>query len=374
MKHNHLLVIAVLFSLSLTSCLEQKEELPSLESQLPGITPGTPGSPPSNPPVTGGCDSTASTLADAGYYIPPGREMIPLCDGDILLQDPTDNTLGLINVGTQQVKNVWQLTATPSHMVMDEARKYVYIALVGASKVARIDVSAATNTVDYISTSAPASWLALGESGFLFANLSSQYWGNVDLLDLTALSRVHTFTGSYYKMMVYNKSRKELIMSAPGLSPASLYRYSFDPNANTLTQVEYVFDNGSNANYMAISPDFQKFALSAGAGNSSGYVLFDYNPASLTATNGTYNVGAYPKGAAFTPDSNFFVTTNASDKVKIFNTTTHALVREYTLNTSVCSYATIETVKFSAGGKTVYVNLTCGFNDDSGILLAFKFQ
>lgn len=367
MKQIHLLLSLVAFSVCLSSCLEKKEtELPSEDK------PGS-GSP-TTPVTVTGCDSTASTLQDGGFYTPPGREMIPLCDGDVLLQDHSDNTLGLVSIDTLQVKKVWQLTATPTHMVLDENNKYVYVALDGASKIARIDVTASTNQVDYITTSSPAAWLTLGETGFLFANLGTSYWGNVDLINLNTMTKIHTFTGSYYQMMVYNKNRKELLMSAKGLSPASLYRYSFNPVSNTLTQVEWVHDNGSNANYMAISPDYEKFALSAGAGNTGPYRLYDYNPASIVATNGTYNVGAYPKGAAFTPDSKFFMTTNSSNKLKIFNTTTHALVREYTLDTSTCSYATIETVKFSLGGGTAYVNLTCGFNDDSGVLFAFKFQ
>ncbi len=369
MKNNHLLVLVVSASLSLTACLEKKEELSSTAP-----TTEQPGSP-SIPGGGNSCDSTASSLADGGFFTPPGKEMIPLCDGDVLLQDHSDNTLGLVNIGSLLVKNAWQLNATPTHMILDEARKYVYIALSGASKIARIDVTSSSTTVDYINISAPASWLSFGETGFLFANLSTSYWGNIELVNIDTMTAVTTITGSYYKMMVYNKSRHEIIMSAPGLSPASLYRYSFNSTNNTFTQVEYIFDNGSNANYMAISPDNQKFALSAGGGNtSSGYVLLDFNPASLAATNGTYNVGAYPKGAAFSPDSKYFLTTNATDKLKIYNATTHALVAQHTLDTSSCPYSTIETVKFSQGGGTAYVNLTCGFDDDSGLLFAFKFQ
>lgn len=363
MKYLIVFTVSVVFLFTLSSCLEKKEETPGASSEV--IIPG---------PDDSLCDGNADTLPDAAFYIPPGKEMIALCDGDILLQDHSDNTLGLVNIGTQQVKKVWQLTATPSHMVIDEYKKYIYVALVGASKIARIDVTGQTNTVDYITTSAPASWLVRGEFGYLFANLSSSYTGNIDLINLNSLTKVHTFSGSYPKMMVYNYSRKELIMASPGLSPASLYRYSFDTSATTITQVEYIFDNGSNANYIALSPDQQKFALSAGAGNTSGYALFDYNPSSLATTNGTYNVGAYPKGADFNHVSSLFLTTNASNKLKIFNTTTHALVREFTLDTSACPYATIETVKFSLGGATAYVNLTCGFNDDSGMLFAFKVQ
>ena len=371
MKNHYLLAVALSVTFILTGCLEKKEEPAS--STLPSTDSSTN---PNNPVNGSSCDSTAATIADAGFYTPPGREMIPLCDGDILLQDPTDNSIGLVNISSLQVKNSWQLSATPTHMVIDEARKYVYIALNGASKIARIDVSSSSSTVDYINLSAPASWLSLGETAFLFANLSPNgsngYWGNIEIINLTTMTSVTTLTGSYYKMMVYNKFRKELIMSAPGLSPASLYRYSFDPANNSLTQIEYIHSNGSNASYLAISADYQKFALAAGSGNTSGYALLDYNPASLVATNGTYNVGAYPKGAAFSPDSKYFLTTNASDKLKIYNTTTHVLVQQFTLDTSTCPYATIETVKFSLGGGTAYVNLTCGFNDDSGLLFAFK--
>lgn len=369
------LFIKILFlsslTLSMTSCLEQK---PAEEPSENGGSPQNPADP-QNPGNQSQCDSTVDSMQSIGLQTSPSESVLPLCDGDAILQNQVSNEIGLINVSTQTLKKSWQLTATPKHMIVDDARQFLYVTLTGASKIAKIDLSVNT-AVTYISTSAPASWITFGEPGFIFASLtqSGGYWGNIDLINLNTLSVTKTFTGSYYQMMIYNKTLHQLIIGSKGLSPASLYRYAFDSTNLTLTQLEYVFDNGSNANHLVISPDDTKFALSAGGGNTNyGYSLLDYSTSSIAATNGTYNVGAYPSGADFSPDSKYFLTSTGDGGIKVFNTTTHALVKATTLNISMCSYASLKNVAFSRGGKLVYVYYQCGFNDDSGLLYVLKF-
>lgn len=366
--HLNLLAILLIFSSFLVGCLEPNQT-DSPSNQDPNTSTPTP----SPAPVTT-CDDTLPSSVNLGAITSATQEVIPLCAGEFIYQNQTTNEIGLVNLVTQTVIRSWSLNAKPLHMVIDNNSKYLYVALSGLSKIAKIDVTS-TATPIYINTSAAVSWLALGNNQLIFANLTApgSYWGNIDLIDSSSEQLIKTITGSYSRLIIYDQQRNQLITGDNGLSPSSLKRYSFDSVAQTLTLAESVTNAGSNGTYLSFSPDFSHLVFNAGAGNLTGYELYDYDPSNLASPMGTYSVGAYPTASGFSPDSQYVITNNY-DYLKIYNANTHALSQQLTPNLSSCSYSNVTRVGFSKGGKLVYIYATCGSPVSSGFLLIYKWK
>lgn len=335
---------------------------------VPACGPGSSSSKPGSPPPPS--EDTVVPASAGSLVVGPSYDFVPLYDGRVLLGDRTTSRINLVNVVTGLTETFYQLSAAPGDLEYDATRNYLYATLSAATQLARIDLT--TGQVVNIPISAAATDLALGNNGIVFASLTTSYYGPIGVVDGPGGTQLKTLTGPAFddfpSLIVYDRANDVLIAGTPGLSPSTLTRYAYDPAAMTLTEVQSVWNTGSNGQELVLSPDGLHLAFPNGAGNGvPSYTIFDYDPTNLTVTYGAWDTGAYPRAAAWSLDSQRVLASNGTE-LELFNSATHASIQVYPLDFSACSYYQIMRVGVSRGGKIGYGFSNCGFNDDSGRL------
>lgn len=94
-----------------------------------------------------------------------------------------------------------------------------------------------------------------------------------------------------------------------GLSPSTIRKYDI---GNDNLQLVQTIQAGSNGRKINISPDGLHVVYPCGGGNGPGYTIYDYNSQDLNNVFGEWDVGTYPKNAAFSPDGSVLFGTNGS--------------------------------------------------------------
>lgn len=85
-------------------------------------------------------------------------------------------------------------------------------------------------------------------------------------------------------------------------TPATLLKYSVANDNFQLIQTKS--DAGSNPRHIAICPNYDFVVLPCGGGNGYGYTLFAFDTQNIENVLGEFDIGTYPKYAAFSPDGN----------------------------------------------------------------------
>jgi hypothetical protein len=344
-------------------------------TSTPTDTP-TPTSTPTPLPLTLPCssDNTSSGFPASGTVTLSGLplDFVPLCNGWILVGDPGNKQIDLMNVGDGAVSQKFTLSDAPGHMAFDPATSYLYVCLQSTCALARVNV--ATGAVVNISladavnnpNNDPATLLSLTPDGKVFAELAesgSDVWWNqpLALVDGTngSLIKVYLAPGglSAYGIpqgyVTYDSVRKQLIVSQLDQSPANIYTYPYNsasPSLNPTPSLTY--NTANNIQGVAMSPDGNHLGVMEG-----GVGIVDYNPASISATTqGTwasggiyYGVGGL--GGAFSPDSSLYLTATGGT-IQVYNVSSHTLATSYNLGLSV--YQSIVWVGYSSGGHILY--------------------
>jgi hypothetical protein len=223
-----------------------------------------------------------------------------------------------------------------------------------------------------IPLTAAAGSIALGNNGRVFASLASSYWGPIGVIDGPAGVQMTTINGAggtkFDRLIVYDRANDVLITGSEGLSPSSLTRFAYNATAQTLTELQYLWDAGSNGQELVLSPDGLHLGFPDGAGNGSpGYTIFDFNPSNLTVSYGAWDTGAYPRAIAWNPDGTRVLATDGY-ALKLFNAATHAWIQTFTPNFTGCDYSQLSKTGVSKGGKIGYGFSNCGISDTSGKL------
>jgi hypothetical protein len=311
------------------------------------------------------CSSDSSTITGSGKYtIDYAKHMVTLCDGWVLYGDLTNNKVQAVNALYQVVGTNYQLTAVPGDMAFDPSTGFLYVALNGASFLAKVDLN--SGTVTNITLPAAAIHLAAAATGHVFASLSTSYnWPNETICyvdgnagSIAGSVTINSFNSNAY--MACNSAGTTLYVGADGCSGCTQYEYSFNTSTYALTQL---FTNGgtvtSNGEEMDISPDNNHVAWVNGGGNGSGYTIFDMSGSNITTTFGSWSTGAYPISAGFSPDSANVATTNGPD-LQVFSVLTHASSKTTWTNASAGSGGVpyniyeLKVVRFSRGGGYVF--------------------
>jgi DNA-binding beta-propeller fold protein YncE len=107
--------------------------------------------------------------------------------------------------------------------------------------------------------------------------------------------------------IVFDETSQTLFTAHSGLSPSTILQYAFTEGELTLVQS---LRSGSNGRKISISPDGAHVVLPCGGGNGPGYTIYDYDATNLNNVLGEWDVGSYPKVAAFSPDNSILYGTN----------------------------------------------------------------
>ncbi len=280
------------------------------------------------------------------YGIPNSASIIPLCSGWIIYANRVSNTVSEVNVVTGQTGNSYQLSATPELLIFDQADGWVYATLSGADSLAQVNLN--TGNVTYISLPAPAVDGAVANSGYLFVSLDSStdslmYVNGSTATTVTALS----ISIGDDSLLGYDKTGNYLYVLPAGCSGCSAVQYSFNAATTALGSPVTGYTTG-NGEEVDVSPDNNHVAFVDGGGNGSGYSIDDYNSSNIQSSSGSWNTGAYPNSAGFSPNSQELVATNDTD-LEVFSVATHAVTESWQGFTQA-SYYWMTEARFSRGG------------------------
>ncbi len=319
---------------------------------------------------------TVDYISRVGTYgvlsVGPSEDIVPLCSGAVLVGDSAANRVRKISIVSGPT-HTYQLSSSPGDLELDAQNGFLYAAHPAASYVTKIDI--VNNIQSQLSVSTGAVHLAAGNNGEVFATIdSSTYWHPVALSSGASFSIISNATGNGYgELIVFDKTGNQLIAGITGLSPSSLTRSSYDPISHTLTESEYLWDTGGNGQDIAISPDDNHLAFVDGAGNGTPpYTIYDFSSQGFGTVYGAWNTGAYPTSADFDPSGKYLVATNRYS-IQVFDVATHALLTQYSLDFTGCDYDLVKKVRFSRGGRIIYLFVNCGFTQDSGRLYWFVY-
>jgi hypothetical protein len=315
-------------------------------------------------------DDTTALLQSGEITLGPTADIVPLCSGWVLVGDRSDQSVKLLNVADGTPEATYVLPGVPRDMDLDAANGWLYVALATAPGVAKVDLAAGTVTA--IDVGFEAHSVAVGNDGTVFAVIQNgpAWWDRpIAILDGIGESVLDVHPPSAQAqgatLLDWDSYNGTLLLGDAGFSPSSLVRYAFDGIA--LTQTEYLWNAGSNGQDLAVSRDGLHLAFACGGGNGTGYTVFDYDPMSFASVAGEWNTGAYPRSAAFSPDSNA-VAGSDGNEVFAFDVLTHVQTHAYTPPLAGCTYSQIERVRYSLGGDIVLGFSNCGFSDDSARL------
>jgi hypothetical protein len=320
--------------------------------------------------VSGVCGGAAITPTTSGQVdIPPATDFVPLCNGWVLLGDRAANQLSLRNVFSQEVKASYQLPSAPNRILLDVPRRLAIVAFGNTTALARIDLQ--SGSVTSLPLGAAAKDIALSGSGQVLALTGTdQYWAqHLEVIDEHTGAGWKVMSGgttSFGNVLAYRPAGSVLFMTAAGLSPSGLSRFSLNWQARTVTALDSTRDNGSNCHELVLSEDGTHLAVPCGSGNGTpGYTIFDRGTDNVTTVMGEWNTGPYPAGAAFTRDGKYLAASDTRS-IQIYSVSTHARLSSFTI--PGCDYGTTTRVRTSLDSAFAYALTHCGFMADTARL------
>ena len=322
-----------------------------------GLMPGD-ASPPdaaANPIFCTG-DRTSGLFGSA-LVIHPLHDFIPLCNGQILAGDRVTNQIILMDLmdNARQLAT-YQLQSAPSKMGLDVAAGVLYVAMPPVTGFARVDLATGSTTTFPMSQSIIT--VAAGPSGKVFAAGAS---ASLYVVDGSTGAVVQTITPpTNVTALDYDAADGQLIAGYPG---GTLYRYVVSATGS-LTFAESNANVGENCSELASSPIGGHLAYICGTGNPSGYNVLDYRPTSLAMTQGTWIVGPYPAGIAFSPSGDSAAISNSSDHVLTFSVASHAQLASYFTPATCSGTSQIELLRYSRGGRVLFAATACLTSSD----------
>ncbi len=310
-------------------------------------------------------------LADHGeIQVGRSEDLVPLCNGWVLLGDRADNRVKLVDVVNGSVGATYGLSSAPGELALDAIKGVLYAALDGQPAIASIDLD--TGTVTEIGIDHPAIDIAVADDGNLLAivQAGTAWWERPIAIIDPELGQLSLFEPSSQargaQLLAFDAANGYLFTGDAGSSPSSLTRYLYQ--GGDLVEDEYLRDAGSNGQDLAVSPDGQHLAFACGGGNGDGYTMFDFPPDEFRALNGEWDTGAYPSSADFDAASSLFAALNY-DEMLVFDAGRKVLLHRHKPTLTGCDYSDLEKARFSRGGSILFAFTNCGFDDDSGRLV-----
>ena len=288
--------------------------------------------------------------------------LVPLCDGWVLYNDRTTNKIQAANVIDKYLGTSYALTARPDDLAYDPSTGLLYATLDtgvsgGVSAIAVINLN--TSVVSYIPLPASGWRIAAANGGRAFITLDSSYhWPDETILYVNgsagttlASMAVTDFNGN--AIVACNSAGTTVYVGAIGGSGYPTKQYSFNTSTYAFTLQQSVLGYDTNGQEMRLSPDGNHLVFVNGGGNGGGYSIYDLDPTNITNNFSGWNTGAYPQGAAFSPDSANFATSNGSDLL-VFGVTSHASSKAAWVGANGGGIDNISRTAFSTGGGFVY--------------------
>jgi DNA-binding beta-propeller fold protein YncE len=215
-----------------------------------------------------------------------------------------------INTASQNIVDAVDLPdSEPIAMAYSAADNALYIVSGNSAQITVFDIPTASISQIPFSESSVGRDIAVAPLlRLLFVLSPSGYDSYLNIVDMdTGTIELETAVGG--ASIALDESSQTLFTAHSGLSPSTIFKYAFADGELTLVQS---LRSGGNGREVSISPDGAHVVLPCGGGNGPGYTIYDYDAADLNDVLGEWDVGAYPKAAAFNPDNSILYGTNGS--------------------------------------------------------------
>jgi hypothetical protein len=285
----------------------------------------------------------------------PRTDFVPLCSGWVLLADSANEQVVVQNLVTGRSGARYALPATPSDLELDEASKRLYVALPDVPGLAAIDLI--TGEVQRIPAPGLVYGLALGPDGGVFVGASVDpngaklYWLAPGAASVTGGWNVSG------QLMRWNADREELVVAGYGSGSPILVRYAFDPATGPLS-LQSRSSVGNSGYELAVSPDGQHIAYSAGSNRLGGGEIADFVAGNLSSHLGIWTLGSFTTGVAFEAGGERLIAANYTS-VQVFDVATHARLRMFAAPACPYSSGYVLKVGFSRGGRLALARQSC---------------
>jgi hypothetical protein len=304
-------------------------------------------------------DTIPGVMTEGMLVVDPASDIVPLCDGWVLLGNTIKNAVQLRNMLSGQLMRSYPLTGQPGDLELDPQTGELHVALAGATSLVTVDLESGQSSPVVLPQ--PGRSVTVGTGGYLLVTLDSTSSIANPLVFISPAGVVTAANKTVYPLLDFDHKRGHLIAAQLGLSPSSLAIHKFTTNPLDVTQVS-TLSAGSNGREVALSPDNDHLAFVCGAGNSgapTNYSIADYHADDPSNIYGHWNVGAYPQSAAFDPGSQKLVASNGKDVV-VFSVVTHTSLLTKTPKDTTCGTTiTVSRVAYSRGGKLFYGYFNC---------------
>lgn len=281
-------------------------------------------------------------------YRPYGRlvKTFPLRAGRLLADPvrpwlyatlPLDNALAVINTDTLEVLANFFIGSDPVDLALSPEGDRLFVANNGSTinNVGVVDLNS-LSPLAALSVPLRLGALAVGADHRLYVVGSGGGYGP------GSISQVDATTGavqdSFGANIVYGGSgflqispdRHTLFYADAGLSPSTLARFDVSTVKGTLLQRNRFGDTGSNGESLTLSHNGQFLCFPNGGGNSGSYGTTLIPAYDVDGAFGTFQTGAYPTRAAFSPDDALLYEAGNRDKgIQVFDTRTFALTTSF---------------------------------------------
>jgi DNA-binding beta-propeller fold protein YncE len=213
-----------------------------------------------------------------------------------------------INTVSQKIVDAVNLPdSEPVAMAYSAADNALYIVSNNSAQITVFDIPTASISQIPFSESGVGRDIAVAPSMRLLIVLSpNSLNSNLTIVNMdTGTIELETTVGG--ASIAVDESSQTLFTAHSGLSPSTIFKYAFTEGGLTLVQS---LRSGGNGRKVNISPDGAHVVLPCGGGNGPGYTIYDYDAADLNNVLGEWDVGTYPKVAAFSPDNRILFGTN----------------------------------------------------------------
>ena len=232
------------------------------------------------------------------------------------------NSIMIINTSTLTLIDTVLVGSLPQGLAFSESGDKLYVATSGATYIEVID----TNTLEIVeSLSVPQSPydLEMGSNGILYATPALQ---SIDIMrvDSNSGNYLGNFSGGVFiysdGLLQVSADKQYLYFCNRGLSPGTLAKFNISGSSPIFEWKNGHGALGSNGQDIALSYSGDWVTYAVGGGN------IGYDIALIHSTNfsilGTFNLGAYPREAQFSPDDKIFYAVHTAGHIDIWDTET----------------------------------------------------
>jgi YVTN family beta-propeller protein len=269
------------------------------------------------------------------------------------------NSVVVIDTNTLTILANIPIGSNPVGLAVSPDGSRLYVANSGAttSGVGVIDLST-LKTLPSLPTRYSPYEVAVGLNGWLYLTTESEVYPNGLMQVSTSGTVQSTFGGQFdsYEgaFIQISPDQKTLYVGNSGLDASTFVSFDVSTDTPVLSQQA---DSGGNGEDLCLSHFGAFLCYPNGAGNGPGYIMTEIPANNLNGSNGSFDVGAYPYNAAFSPDDEFVYTAPYTQgQIQVYNTSSFGFAGSFPVTGVIKRLITDNTGKYLfAAGENDYI-------------------